>query len=321
MSRLSFIYHPDALLHDTGPGHPERRQRVETVVSHLMSTDLWGAMDHRRPEEAPMESMSAVHAASYLESVERRTANGETLLDDGDTRICAASWRAARLAAGAAMLGIEMACSAERSHVFAAMRPPGHHAESGRAMGFCIVNNAAVAARYAQRRYGVGRVAIVDWDVHHGNGTEEIFWRESSVLYVSLHQYPLWPGTGAASDVGDGEGRGTTVNCPLPPGSGEQEYEQAFRDRVIPALSSFGPELLIISAGFDAHRDDPLANMDLRAESFAKFTGMLAEAASRSRTAGIVSVLEGGYHLRALASSVEAHLRTLSALDFNNGSR
>ncbi|MCU0454364.1 MAG: histone deacetylase [Bacteroidetes bacterium] len=313
MSRLTFLYHPDVLLHDTGAGHPERRLRVETLVAHLMSTDLWSAMDHRRPEEAPLEAMTAVHTSPYLETVERTIANGETLLDDGDTRVCPASWRAARLAAGAAMLGIDLACGGERAHVFSAMRPPGHHAESSRAMGFCIVNHVAVAARHAQRRYGIGRVAIVDWDVHHGNGTEEIFWRDPSVLYVSLHQYPLWPGTGAASDAGDGDGRGTTVNCPLPPGSGEQAYERAFRERVVPALTSFGPELLIISAGFDAHRDDPLANMDLRAESFGRFTQMVGEATSRSLSAGIVSVLEGGYDLRALSSSVEVHLRELSA--------
>jgi acetoin utilization deacetylase AcuC-like enzyme len=172
----------------------------------------------------------------------------------------------------------------------------------------------AVAARYAQRQHGVGRVAIVDWDVHHGNGTEEIFWRDPSVLYVSLHQYPLWPGTGAALDLGDGDGRGTTLNCPLPPGSGEPEYERAFRERVVPALKEFAPELLLISAGFDAHREDPLANMNLRAESFGRFTQMLCDATAGSLHAGIVSVLEGGYHLPALAQSAEQHLRALGGV-------
>lgn len=311
MPPLTFIYHSDVLLHDTGPGHPERRQRLESLVSHLMSTDLWGEVEHVRPEVAPWDALAAVHLTSYLELVERTIANGGALLDDGDTRVSRDSWRAARLASGAAMLGVDLACGKARSHVFSAMRPPGHHAESSRAMGFCLVNSIAVAARYAQRRYGIGRVAIVDWDVHHGNGTEEIFWKDGSVLYVSLHQYPLWPGTGAASDTGEGPGEGATVNCPLPPGSGESVYEQAFRERVVPALTAFAPEMLLISAGFDAHRDDPLANMDLRAESFGRFTDILGEATSRSLRAGIVSILEGGYHLEALAHSVEFHLRAL----------
>jgi acetoin utilization deacetylase AcuC-like enzyme len=312
MKPLRLIYHPDVLLHDTGLGHPERRQRLEAIVAHLMSTDLWGVMEHVQPGEASMEAMGAVHPASYLESVKRAIFDGATLLDDGDTRVSRGSWRAARLSAGAAMLGVDAACGPDRSHAFSAMRPPGHHAETSKAMGFCLVNSVAIAARYAQRRYGVGRIAIVDWDVHHGNGTEEIFWKDGTVLYVSLHQYPLWPGTGAGSDVGEGPGEGATVNCPLPPGSGEAAYEHAFRERVIPALTAFAPDLLLISAGFDAHRDDPLANMDLRAESFGRFTSILGEATSRSLRAGIVSVLEGGYDLRALSTSVEAHLRALS---------
>lgn len=312
MKPLSFITHADAVLHDTGPGHPERRQRIESVVAHLRQTDLWDRMDHRRPEEAPMEAMAAAHDGAYLESVERTIASGGTLLDDGDTRVGPASWRVARLAAGAAMLAVDLACGPGRPHVFSAMRPPGHHAERSRAMGFCLVNNVAVAARHAQRRYGLGRVAIVDWDVHHGNGTEEIFWRDGSVLYVSLHQWPLWPGTGAASDTGDGDGRGTTLNCPLPPGSGEPEYERVLHERIVPALTTFAPEMLLISAGFDAHRDDPLANMNLTAGSFDRFTRILGDATAPALQAGVVSLLEGGYHLEALAKSVERHLHALA---------
>ncbi len=313
MTPLAFIYHPDVLKHDTGPGHPERRQRLESLVAHLKSTDLWGVMDHRLPEEAPIDAMAAAHAPAYLASVEHTIMSGGTLLDDGDTHVCRDSWRAARLAAGAAMLAVDLACGREKSHVFSAMRPPGHHAESGRAMGFCLVNSIAVAARYARRTHGIDRVAIVDWDVHHGNGTQEIFWRDPSVLYISLHQYPLWPGTGAASETGEDAGRGTTVNCPLPPGSDERAYEMAFRERVMPALGVFRPELLLISAGFDAHRDDPLANMDLRSESFARFTKLLVECTAQHRKAGIVSVLEGGYNLSALSRSAEAHVRELRA--------
>ncbi|MEK6649724.1 MAG: histone deacetylase [Bacteroidota bacterium] len=311
MAQVSFIYHPDVLLHDTGPGHPERRERLESLVSHLMSSDLWGRIDHVRPEEAPVDAITAVHSERYVEEVIRKIRIGETLLDDGDTRVSAGSSRAALLAAGAAMQAVDVACSGERRHAFSAMRPPGHHAETSRAMGFCVFNNVAVAARHAQRRHGLERIAIVDWDVHHGNGTEEIFWRDPSVLYVSLHQYPLWPGTGAENDVGEGDGKGMTLNCPMRPGSGEKEYEQAFREKVIPTLMSFAPDLLLISAGFDAHRDDPLANMNLTESSFGLLTRMLAEVVAASTTRGIVSVLEGGYDLRALGGSVETHLRAL----------
>lgn len=311
MGPLSFIYHPDMLLHDTGTGHPEGRQRLESLIGHLMGSDLWGVMDHVRPEEASLDAIVAVHTSEYVESVSRKIRTGERLLDEGDTRVSAGSWRAALLAAGAAVGAVDLACSRERRNAFCAVRPPGHHAETSRAMGFCVINNVAVAARHAQRRHGLERIAIVDWDVHHGNGTEEIFWRDPSVLYVSLHQYPHWPGTGAATDVGEGVGKGTTLNCPMRPGSGEKEYEQAFRGRVVPALTTFAPDLLLISAGFDAHRDDPLANINLTEGSFAFFTRMLVEAIAGSTSCGIVSVLEGGYDLPALSRSVESHLRAL----------
>jgi acetoin utilization deacetylase AcuC-like enzyme len=194
---------------------------------------------------------------------------------------------------------------------FCAGRPPGHHAETARVMGFCLFNNIAIGARYVQAKYGIERIAIVDWDVHHGNGTQEIFYDDPSVLYISLHQFPLWPGTGAVTETGSGKGEGFTLNCPMTPGSGEKEYLEAFRNRILPALHKFRPQLLMISAGFDAHKDDPLANIQLTEDSFATMTSMLMEISSKYCGGKIISVLEGGYDLRALARSVEAHLTTL----------
>ncbi len=306
---LSFIYHPDTLTHDTGPGHPERPDRLKYLISHLMGTDLWSTMEHLRPDAAPRERLLRVHPEEYVAWVEKSIADGTTLLDSGDTHVSQGSFRAALLAAGGACFAVDRACGDDKVHAFCAGRPPGHHAGTRTAMGFCLFNNVAIAARYAQERYGVGRVAVVDWDVHHGNGTQDIFWKDPSVLYISTHQFPLWPGTGTRDERGSGEGEGYTLNIPMSPGSGEDAYSAAFRDSVIPAMTAFEPDLIIISAGFDAHEDDPLANIQLRDESFAMLTTMVADVPTE---AGIVSVLEGGYDLRALAKSVELHLRILA---------
>ena len=308
MSALSFIHHPDTGNHDTGPGHPERPERLTHLVGHLLDSDLWRRMEHHRPDPCSRENILRVHPESYVHWIEDSIESGVGLLDSGDTRVSSGSLKAALLAAGGACLAVDRACGAERHHAFAAGRPPGHHAETTKAMGFCLFNNVAVAARYAQARYGVGKVAIVDWDVNHGNGTQEIFWSDPSVLYVSTHQFPLWPGSGSPHEQGEGAGAGLTLNCPMPPGSGEDEYAAVFQDKIIPALRAFKPDLLMISAGFDAHHDDPLANILLRDSSFGMLTRMLLAVRPE---AGIVSVLEGGYNLDALARSVEIHLRTL----------
>jgi acetoin utilization deacetylase AcuC-like enzyme len=227
------------------------------------------------------------------------------MLDGGDTYASPASYDVASLAAGSVTGAIDAVLGGEVRAAFCAIRPPGHHAERDQAMGFCLFNNAAVGARYAQRRRGVGRVAILDWDVHHGNGTQHLFEDDPSVLYISLHQYPFYPGTGAAAERGRGEGEGLTVNIPLPAGTGEDEYRSAFVERVVPALREYAPGLLIISAGFDAHRDDPLADMRLTDTSYRELTLLVAGIAP------LVSVLEGGYNLAALSVSVGEHLRAL----------
>jgi len=308
MNNVGFIYHPDYLKHDTGIGHPERPQRLRAVVNHLLTTELWKRLEHLQPSPAQRESLTSVHPEEYVAMIERRCNAGETVLDAGDTHACKDSFDVALLAAGGVLMGVDKVLSGELSSAFCAVRPPGHHAETSTVMGFCLFNNIAIGARYAQKKYGLERVAILDWDVHHGNGTQEIFYADDSVLYISLHQYPYYPGTGAATETGSGKGKGFTLNCPMAIGSGEKEYLEAFHSSIIPALNTFQPQLLMLSAGFDAHKDDPLAHMNLTEDSFAKMTKMMMHVASKHCGGKIVSVLEGGYNLDALALSVERHV-------------
>ncbi len=311
MSTVGLFYHPDYLKHDTGIGHPERPQRLQAIVNHLLATDLWKQLHHLQPTTAPRERLLNVHPEQYVEMIERRCRAGEVILDMGDTRVCKESYNVALVAAGGVLHGVDKVMSGELSSAFCAVRPPGHHAETATVMGFCLFNNVAIGARYAQKKYGMERVAILDWDVHHGNGTQEIFYEDPSVLYISLHQYPYYPGTGAANETGSGKGEGFTLNCPMPAGSGEKEYFEAFRSKIFPALNTVQPQLLMISAGFDAHKDDPLANINITEDSFAEMTKMIMEIASKYCEGRIVSVLEGGYNLEALARSVEKHLKEL----------
>lgn len=311
MNTIGIVCHEDYLLHDTGPEHPERPDRLEAIVRHLNQAGVLQELKQLCPVPASLDWVQKVHPTSYIKMIERRCVAGETVLDSGDTHVCRKSYAVALLAAGGVLKAIDEVVEGKTTKVFCAIRPPGHHAETQTVMGFCLFNNVAIGARYAQQRYGIGRVAILDWDVHHGNGTQEIFWTDPSVLYISTHQYPLWPGTGASNQTGDGEGEGFTINCPLRPGSGEREFMEAFRGRIVPALHKFRPELLMISAGFDAHRDDPLANLILTEQSFATATELAAEIADMFCGGRIVSVLEGGYNLDALSRSVEAHLRSL----------
>jgi acetoin utilization deacetylase AcuC-like enzyme len=250
----------------------------------------------------------AVHTREHIEGIKRKCESGGGPLDDGDTHVVRESFDVAMLAAGAVATAIDRVLGGENSAAFCAVRPPGHHAESDMVMGFCLFNSAAIGARHAQLKHGVERVAILDWDVHHGNGTQHIFESDPTVLYISTHQYPYYPGTGARSEKGVGKGEGFTLNCPLPAGTGEEKYVAVFKEEIVPALQRFKPGLLIISAGFDAHRDDPLGGMRLTADSFGLLTDLV------KGIAPIVSVLEGGYHLDALAKSVERHLERLAEL-------
>ncbi|MGH2568077.1 MAG: histone deacetylase family protein [Bacteroidota bacterium] len=312
MNNVGFIYHPDYLKHDTGIGHPERPQRLQAVVKHLLSTELWKKLQHLQPSPAQRDWLLAVHPEQYVETVERRCRAGETVLDSGDTHVCRESYDIALLAAGAVVQAVDLVMTNQLVRAFCAVRPPGHHAETATAIGFCLFNNVAIGARYAQKKYGVERVAILDWDVHHGNGTQEIFYEDPSVFYISLHQYPYYPGTGAADETGRGKGEGFTLNCPMEAGSTQKEYFEAFNVRILPALHKFQPQLLMLSAGFDAHKDDPLAHINLTEDSFAGMTNMMMEVASKYCDGRIVSVLEGGYNLEALARSVEMHVAELA---------
>ncbi len=307
----AFVYHEDYLKHKTGFMHPEHEGRLIAIIEHLKKTDLWEKLVPIQPEPIELKWILKVHTPDHLKFVKEMCEKGVAVLDQGDTHVCEDSYRVALLAAGGVTVGIDAVMDGRARNAFCAVRPPGHHAESSRAMGFCLFNNVAVGARYAQKRYGLKRVAIVDWDVHHGNGTQEIFYEDPSVLYVSTHQYPYYPGTGGKNEVGEGEGKGFTLNIPLKAGTGDEEYLVLFDGLVLPALNEFRPEFIFISAGFDAHKDDPLAGILLTEETYAKITSAVKRLAEESSNGRVVSVLEGGYDLRALPRSVEAHLEVL----------
>ena len=313
MARTGFIYHPSYLNHDMGAGHPESPQRLKAILTRLESTGLLDRLIQIEPVPASDDWLLQVHAASYIEGLKAHApARGRVSLDP-DTAMSPGTLNAAYLAAGGALVGVDAVMAGRVDHAFCAVRPPGHHAEYDRAMGFCFFNNVAIAARYLQRRHGLQRVLIVDWDVHHGNGTQHTFYADPSVLFFSTHQYPHYPGTGKAAERGTGKAEGLTINVPLSAGDGDREYAEIFRRILIPAADSFQPDFVIISAGFDAHRDDPLAGMGLTEQGYAELTGMVGDIAVRHCRGRVLSCLEGGYHLPALAASVESHLSALLA--------
>ncbi len=305
MTPIVCVYDEEFLLHLTPEDHPERPDRLAAVLQGARGAGIDLPASLLSPAPATETMVRTVHTQRHVEFVRRVAAAGGGLLDGGDTHASVQSFAVALRAAGAAVAGVDAVLGGSAGGAFCAVRPPGHHAEADGPMGFCIFNNVAIAARHAQRHHGISRVAILDWDVHHGNGTQHTFEEDATVLYISLHQYPYYPGTGARNERGKGDGEGFTLNIPYPAGSGESEYVAAFRGEVLPALKDFDPGLLLISAGFDAHRDDPLGGMCLTEESFGTLTTLVRGIAP------VVSVLEGGYNLRALAASVREHLRAL----------
>lgn len=307
---VGFFSHPAFLQHDTGPGHPERPERLRAILAHLAQTDLWPQLRVIEPEPVSRAILELVHPPSYVRAIEQACRQGPTALD-ADTIASPGSWEAALRACGSVVQAIDGVMEHRLRGAFCAVRPPGHHALAERAMGFCLFNNIAVGARYALTRRACDRVLIVDWDVHHGNGTQAIFYDEPRALYFSTHQFPWYPGTGAAEETGAGKGRGRTCNVPLPAGSGDAELIQAFEQRLMPIALDFKPQLVLISAGFDAHRDDPLAGLAVTEAGFTRATELICEIATRCCPGRIVSALEGGYDLPALSRSVEAHLRVL----------
>ena len=298
--------HPIYLEHLTPPGHPERPDRLR-AVARALDAEAFDALDRVEAPQGDAATILAVHPQSYLEKIRHAVPESGIASIDADTSVSPKSWQAALTAVGAANAAVDDVFSKTADNVFVASRPPGHHAEKATAMGFCLFNNAAIAARHAQNAHGAERVAIVDWDVHHGNGTQDIFWDDPSVLYCSTHQMPLYPGTGARDETG----AGNIVNAPLAPRTGSDIFREAFRSRVLPALTAFSPDLIIISAGFDAHHLDPLAEINLTEDDFDWATGQLMQSAERHAKGRLVSLLEGGYDLQGLAFSVAAHVGRL----------
>lgn len=308
---------PRFLDHDPGPGHVESPARLDAIMAELGRAPLAG-VTIETPRAATDAEIEAVHSPGYRARL--ASLDGQYAELDPDTALSPGSWEAATLAAGAAVGAALAVMGGVADNAFALVRPPGHHARPDRAMGFCLLNNAAIAAE-AARRAGAERVLILDWDVHHGNGTQEIFEARQDVLYMSVHQYPFYPGTGAAAEVGVGAGRGATVNCALPGGQADADYGVVFHDLFLPVGRAFAPDLIIVSAGFDAHARDPLAEMRVTERGFAAMGSALRELAAGTCGGKLVLLLEGGYDLGALASSVHASLEALTGRheDFPKG--
>jgi acetoin utilization deacetylase AcuC-like enzyme len=311
MKPLGLVLDPVFEEHDTGPGHPECPARLQAIRQAITRSGLGDDVHTVELERADDALLELAHDAEHIARVEEACRSGEETIDSMDTTICSDSSRVARLAAGSLVALCRRVATGESERGFAAIRPPGHHAERDLAMGFCLFNNVAIAARYLRQSEGLGRVMIVDWDVHHGNGTQHILEADPDIFFFSVHQSPLYPGTGARSETGRGAGEGATLNCPLPPGAGDERFVGALRDELAPAAEQFRPDFVLVSAGFDAHRDDPLAGLEVSTEAYAEATRIVREVADRWAGGRVVSTLEGGYDLEALAGSVIAHLRAM----------
>lgn len=303
------LTHTSFLDHDPGPGHPETAARLSAITDHLARSPIAGVTSRDADRRASTDELRAVHGDGHLAAMAEL--RGRTAEIDADTAVSPGSYEAAVRAAGASLEAVERVMSNEARSAFALVRPPGHHAEPARAMGFCLFNNVAIAAERA-RALGASRVLIVDWDVHHGNGTQKAFYDRRDVLYVSTHQSPLYPGTGLVEETGAGAGRGYTVNCPLPAGCGDAELGAVFQDIVLPIAHAYRPELVLVSAGFDAHAADPLAGMQVSTRGFAAMCSGLRDLAQACCGGRLVLVLEGGYALEPLAESTHACLEVLA---------
>jgi acetoin utilization deacetylase AcuC-like enzyme len=310
LAECALIYDEVFLKHETG-AHPENKERVRYAYEALVEAPVFNKTAGLRPLAAPVEDLMLVHDRAYVESLSNLP-EGEYAALDPDTLLGPGSLEAAYTAAGAVTTAVKAVTEDRFRSAFCMIRPPGHHARPGGAMGFCIFNNIAVGAAYALEHCDHQRIAIIDFDVHHGNGTQEMFYEDERVLYASIHQYPFYPGSGAAAERGSGKGTGKTLNIPLPGGSGEEVYLEVFSHLIVPAVIEHAPSLIMISAGFDAHRDDPIGGMRLESESYRKITALIAGLADRCCSGKVVSVLEGGYNLDALARSICAHVDALS---------
>jgi len=306
MSTL-LISHPACLNHENGLGHPERPDRLR-AIEQTLEDERFHMLAREQAPLAPLDILALCHPMDYIEAIRDASPKEDMVRLDADTSMSPGSFEAALRGVGGGIRAVDEVMNQKASNAFVAIRPPGHHAETARPMGFCLFNNAAIAARYAQRRYAADRAAVVDFDVHHGNGSQDIFWADKSVMYCSTHEMPLYPGTGATGECGEHD---NIVNAPLSAGDGGDAFREAFETVILPRLRAFKPDILIISAGFDAHTRDPLANLNLVEADYAWVTKKLMDVADDSAQGRIVSMLEGGYDLQGLSRSVAAHVTAL----------
>jgi len=315
VSKTGWLDDPIFRAHDTGAGHPERADRCDAIVEALGRAALDPYIKAIDVTPATVDEVALCHDRSYIELVEREAESGRPVLSTGDTRIRSDSFAVALYSAGAGLRAVDAVVAGEVKNAFCCVRPPGHHATRSRGMGFCIFNNAAIAARYAQQRHGLERVLIADWDVHHGNGTQDIFYEDGSVLYFSTHQAGWYPGTGWEDETGRGEGKGSTINVPFPAGAPGRDIVAAFKEKLVPAADAFKPDLVVVSAGFDTDERDHLGGLMVTTDHFEALTDVVLGIAAKYCDGRLVSVLEGGYDLDSLAEDVVAHVRILTAAE------
>ncbi len=302
-------YHPDYLKHDLKI-HPENADRLRSIIKILAEKKIIEKLTSIPPRKATVKELEYVHRTDYIHKVDALCREGEKRLD-ADTYISSSSFEVALLAVGGVLEATDAVMQGTVENALALVRPPGHHAGAAEGRGFCLFNNIAVAARYGQKKYQLKKVLIIDWDVHHGNGTQDIFYEDSSVFYISFHQFPFYPGTGLAEEIGLGKGKGYNMNFPLPAGSRGKDYLDIFQKIILPKAREFIPEIIFISAGFDGHKDDPLGGMNLTEKDFGNFTDLIRDIAKDVCAGKIVSVLEGGYNLDVLPGCVLTHLQSL----------
>jgi acetoin utilization deacetylase AcuC-like enzyme len=320
MRRTGYVYDPRYLLHDPGAWHPERPDRLKAIHRALESGDLLELVVRLNPDPAPLAWVERLHDPDYIKRFQAACDKGGQIFMVQDCGICKESYQIALLAVGGVLLAVDAVMDGRVDNAFCAVRPPGHHAERNRAMGFCFFNNVALGAVYALEHFGLERVAIIDWDVHHGNGTQHLFEEDPRVFYVSLHEDPqhCYPGTGYRREEGKGAGQGFTLNLPLPPHSDDSDYLTALKQEVLPRLQAFAPQFVFISAGFDAHTNDPLAHMNVSREGYREMGQLLLDLAQETAGGRLVTVLEGGYNLEVLEECVEDHVRLLMGIPYDH---
>ncbi len=305
MRKTAFLTDEIYLKHNTGMMHPERSGRISAIHDKIKAAPYYKDLVLLKPVKADFETIELVHSSEYIMRVKKEIESGVTYLDSPDTPVCRESFDVALYAVGGGLVMCDAVFSGAAVNGFCSIRPPGHHAERDHAAGFCIFNNIAIAARYLQTKHKINRIAIVDWDVHHGNGTQHSFENDNTIFFISLHQFPHYPGTGSSSEKGKGKGSGYTMNIPMRSGSEDEDYISAFNKSIIPALDAFKPEIILISAGFDAHDNDDLSSISLSSEVYYRFTHMLMDVASKHSFNRVIAFLEGGYDLVGLADSVD----------------